>query len=142
MGEEINNNIRIGYNLLDKGEYIMNNIVDKEIEDMNNKVLISDKPLTDYEKKYLLNEMLREMQKKVFDRNSKIGNLYNNCKEAQAYLREQNRKELKLISRKRFRKLLLSSGYDRITIEKIIDIEYKSKGFFDLDDFRYWEGLK
>lgn len=138
MGEEIDKDIRVGYNLIHKGEMFMNNIVDKEIEEMGSNVLLTDKPLTSYEKKYVLNEMLKEMQQKLFDINSRTGILYNNCKEAQKYIREQNRRDLKLISRKRFKKLLCSVGYDRKTIEKIIGVEYKSKGRYDLDDFMYW----
>lgn len=52
------------------------------------------------------------------------------------------RKILGYISRKRFRKLLQSIGYQRNEIEQIIKVEWNCKRHYTIHDFYYWEKRK
>lgn len=52
------------------------------------------------------------------------------------------RKILGYISRKRFRKLLQSIGYQRNEIEEIIKVEWICKRHYTIHDFYYWEKHK
>ena len=56
--------------------------------------------------------------------------------------KETFRKILGYISRKKFRKLLQSIGYQRNEIEEIIKIEWMCKRHYTIYDFYYWEKYK
>lgn len=126
MGEEVEK--KLYYRLVDN-------------EEMENKVLLRDKPFTDYEKKQMLNKMLKEMNKRIIDNRSKMIKGFKD-KEVRVYLRETFRKDNRIISRKRFKKLLYSVGYGRNEAEEIIEVEFKSKGYYDIDDFNYWRNVR
>lgn len=124
------------------GEEGLDELVDNMVEDMNkDNVILRDKPFTDYEKKQMLNKMLKEMNKRIIDNRSKMIKGFKD-KEVRAYLRETFRKDNRIISRKRFKKLLYSIGYGRKEAGNIIELEYESKGYYDLDDFNYWRNVR
>lgn len=52
------------------------------------------------------------------------------------------RKILGYISRKRFRKLLQSIGYQRNKIEEIVKSEWSCKKHYTIHDFYFWKNLK
>lgn len=52
------------------------------------------------------------------------------------------RKILGYISRKRFKKLLQSIGYQRNEIEEIIKVEWICKKHYTIHDFYYWKNYK
>lgn len=99
-------------------------------------------------KKRLANIVVGELAKKSNDsfscmcNNIKRDNRVYKEKEIRRFLRETRRKDEGRISRKRFRKLLYSVGYGRKAAEEIIEVEWNSKGYYDLDDFRCWNMMK
>lgn len=48
----------------------------------------------------------------------------------------------RVISRKRFKKLLMSEGYNRKEIDTIMAMEYMDKGYFIVEDYEYWRSVK
>lgn len=48
----------------------------------------------------------------------------------------------RILSRRRFKKMLIEEGYRRKEIDIIMGLEYGNKGYFVLEDYKYWKDVK
>lgn len=107
------------------------------VEDMKKEI---EYKMSDKDKKIAINKVIGKLEKKSNNITCDVYNRMDN-KNVRKFMVENKRKIDGKLSRKRFRKLLYSVGYGREAAGEIIDIEWKYKGYYDLDDLRYWESV-